>query len=92
MNAQTLDRQDFETTIIQRSWSDEAFRKGFTANPESAFAKPANVDLELSDADLEKVAGGATPVSLVSLVVTVVAGTAGSGVSASAIVTVDRGW
>jgi hypothetical protein len=82
MNAQTLDRQDFGTAIVQRSWSDEAFRKEFTANPESAFAKPANVDLELSDADLEKVAGGATPVvTFVSTVVVSVGASAAAGAS-----------
>jgi hypothetical protein len=39
MNAQTLERHDLETTIIQRSSSDDdAFRKEFTTDPKGAFA------------------------------------------------------
>jgi hypothetical protein len=62
---QTMTRHDLEAEIVQRSWEDNGFRKEFVAHP-----------AELSDTDLEKVAGGlATPVvaaSVASVAVTVV--------------------
>jgi hypothetical protein len=56
-------------------------------------AKPANAN-ELSEEDLEKVAGGATPtlVTLVTATISAaVSGSAGS-VSASASLTLNQGW
>ena len=55
-------------------------------------AKPANAG-ELSEEDLEKIAGGSTPVCLATVVSGVITGlVSGSGLSASALVTVKHGW
>jgi hypothetical protein len=55
--------------------------------------KPANADA-LSDQDLEKIAGGASTLVCVGITVTAATlGAAGSmSISASAMVSVDRGW
>jgi hypothetical protein len=83
----TLTRHDLEAKIVKRSWTDEAFRKEFIADPAGTFVKYMQVpaaDLpkiliheepagswhivlplrppnagELSEHDLETVAGGA---------------------------------
>ena|SRR5271170_8308459 len=52
-------------------------------------AKPANTN-ELSEEDLEKIAGGASPLTL-SIVVTIAASVS-AGVSASVVVSFDKGW
>ena len=56
-------------------------------------AKPANAG-ELSEADLENVAGGITSlaVSVILTVATAVSATVSGGVSASATITIDEGW
>lgn len=54
-------------------------------------AKPVNTS-ELSEEELEKVAGGVTPTIIVLTASAVSASLAGSGVTASAVVSVDRGW
>ena len=57
-------------------------------------AKPAEAG-ELSEEDLEKVAAGITPFPLMTLLIASASAagfTAGSAVTASAIVTVNRGW
>ena len=54
--------------------------------------KPSN-SAELSDGDLEKVAGGATPTLAITLVVSGAAISGGSaGVSVSAQKTLEKGW
>jgi hypothetical protein len=45
-----LTRHDLEAEIVQRSWEDNEFRKEFIAHP-----------TEISDADLEMIAGGVSP-------------------------------
>jgi hypothetical protein len=52
-------------------------------------AKPANTG-ELSDTDLERVAGGTTPVVATVAIFTV--STASSAILASAVVSIDKGW
>ena len=52
-------------------------------------AKPANAG-ELSEEDLEKIAGGTTPICAGVLVLTV--GLAVSGVTASGLVSLAKGW
>ena len=55
-------------------------------------AKPANAG-ELSEEDLEKVAGGSTPVCVITFAGLLFATAASGGaVSASAVVTLKRGW
>jgi hypothetical protein len=54
-------------------------------------AKPANAG-ELSEEDLEKIAGGTTPVCVATLIGTIISGVVtGSGISASALVTLKHG-
>jgi hypothetical protein len=76
MNAQTMTRHDLQAEIVQRSWEDNGFRKELIAYP-----------ADLSDTDLEKVAGGATPAA--TLVVAVIATAA---VTAVVPITQDTGW
>jgi hypothetical protein len=52
-------------------------------------AKPPHID-ELTEEDLERVAGGTTPVEATITIFT--ASTVSSAVLASAVVSVDRGW
>jgi hypothetical protein len=53
-------------------------------------AKPANPN-ELSEQDLEKVAGGTTGPCVLTVAV-ITAGLGGSGITASAVVSIDKGW
>jgi hypothetical protein len=85
MNAQAMTRHDPEAGIAHRSWTDETFRREFTASP-----------AVLSDGDLEKVAGGLITTILSGELI--VAGiqafsvAAATSVTASAVVTVNNGW
>ena len=105
-----LTRHDIEAKLVNRCWENAAFRKEFTTDPASCFAKYLNAPKaqlpkiivheeeagswhivlpakpaktgELSDEELEKVAGGTTPLALFSATL----------VAASIWAGVDTGW
>jgi hypothetical protein len=52
-------------------------------------AKPPHID-ELTEEDLERVAGGTTPVAVTVAIITASMGS--SAITASAVVSIDKGW
>jgi hypothetical protein len=95
-----LTRHDLEAKIVKRSWEDEGFRKEFTADPVAIHqetpgswhivlpAKPPHID-ELTEVDLERIAGGTTPA--ITVVVSVVAAPISVGILTISIGE-NNGW
>jgi lactobin A/cerein 7B family class IIb bacteriocin len=93
---QTTSRHDLEAQIVRRCREDEAFRTEFTADPAAAFNKCLNISAdmdELSERELEKVAGGATPTIAVMVVASAyTAGLAALGINAVVEQETNQGW
>jgi hypothetical protein len=112
MNAQAMTHHDLEAKIAQRSWEDAGFRNELIADPAGALVNffrfrptgcPGLSSTRkggLSDADLERVAGGfGTPATTaVSTAVVVTDFALGLGVpalvtiSVGAMATAESGW
>jgi hypothetical protein len=89
-----LTLHDLEAKAVQRGWEDDGFSKELIADPAGAFGRNLQVASGgLSEADLEKVAGGTTSLTAGVLVTAVASAVTAAGSGAASAYLGDKvGW